>query len=258
MSTSESTPFFSVIIPAYNAVSTLENSLNSCLQQSRKPEEIIVVDDASTDGTPGLEEKYPDPSIQWIRRTVNGGAGQARNTGIQRARGRYIVFLDADDSWHPEKLFLLEALLKEHPQIRFLFHDHMVGGGEFPPIPAQTKLYQYSWIKLLYRNPMATPSVLVHRDLLPRFRDNMRHLEDYDLWLRLSEITPLYYLPIVLTRLGRPIGSPGGISYRRWEMRKGEIRTYTYMAFRRPLRLPLLPFLWTYSLMKHLKKILRG
>lgn len=254
MSRPDSTPFFSVIIPAYNAFESMETCLNSLLNQHRRPEEIIVVDDGSTDRTGDWEHRLADPSIHWIRRISNGGPGQARNTGIRKARGKYIAFLDADDEWHPEKLFLLEALLTEHPQIRFLFHDHIGKDQSFGEIPAQTRLYQYSWIKLLYRNPIVTPSVLVHRDEMLPFRDSLRYMEDYDLWLRISERTPVYYLPLALTRLGRPVGSPGGLSARHWAMRKGELRAFTYMAVRRPLRLPLLPFLWTYSLLKHGRK----
>ncbi len=252
----ETQPLFSVVIPAYKASATLGKALSSCLNQTRKPDEIIVVDDGGY--LPGTwEQEWTDPSIQWVRRVTNGGPAQARNTGVERAKGKYIAFLDADDSWHPEKLFLLEDLLVQNPQIRFLFHDHVTGEQAFPPIPEKTTLYQYSWIKLLYRNPMATPSVIIDRALFIPFRPTMRYMEDYDLWLRMSEKTPLYYLPIALTRLGRPTGSEGGLSAQLWEMRKGEICAFNYMALRRPLRLPLLPFLWVYSLLKHLRKRIR-
>src|SRR5262245_28003536 len=96
----------SVVIPAYQAASTIERSVASAIGQSRPPEQVIVVDDASTDDTSGLVERAFGRRVQVYRLPENVGAGAARNFGIGKASGKYVAFLDADDEWHPEKLAL--------------------------------------------------------------------------------------------------------------------------------------------------------
>lgn len=94
----------SVVIPAYNAGRYLNRAVDSVLGQSRPADEIIVVDDGSTDNTAEAAGGYGD-RIRFIRQ-ANSGASVARNTGIEAARGEWIAFLDADDEWLPEKLLV--------------------------------------------------------------------------------------------------------------------------------------------------------
>jgi glycosyltransferase involved in cell wall biosynthesis len=94
-----------VIVPVYNGEKYLRNALDSVLNQSMKPYEILVVDDGSTDNTPEIVRQYGQ-HVRYIRRTNNGGAASARNDGIKNATGDYIAFLDADDHWNKEKLAL--------------------------------------------------------------------------------------------------------------------------------------------------------
>jgi glycosyltransferase involved in cell wall biosynthesis len=95
----------SVIIPAYNAVRTIERTLKSVQNQTYTNLEIIVVDDGSTDETPLLIQRLADLDHRIkLLRNANGGVSSARNYGIRSARGEFIAPLDADDLWHPEKL----------------------------------------------------------------------------------------------------------------------------------------------------------
>ncbi len=94
----------SVVIPAYNRAHTLSNALQSVLAQSYQDFEIIIVDDASTDGTISLLKQYADPRIRSLAHSTNQGAGAARNTGIKQAKGEWIAFLDSDDEWTEKKL----------------------------------------------------------------------------------------------------------------------------------------------------------
>ncbi len=97
----------SVVIPAYNGTSRyLESAIQSVLQQTYTSYEIIVVDDASTDGTGALVQMTPD--VRYVRRNRNGGQAAARNTGAQLALGQYVAFLDQDDLWEPT--FLQETV----------------------------------------------------------------------------------------------------------------------------------------------------
>lgn len=108
-------PEVSVIIPAYNLEGYLDTCLQSVLTQTLGNFEAIVVDDGSTDGTPGLLRRYAerDPRIIVVR-TPNRGVARARETGIARARGKYIAFLDGDDFWEPRMLEEMTASIGQN------------------------------------------------------------------------------------------------------------------------------------------------
>jgi hypothetical protein len=97
-------PTVSVIIPTYNRVDILPRAVESVLDQQYADFELLVVDDGSTDGTVSMLESYDDPRLRVISHETNEGASAARNTGIRRANGEFVAFLDSDDEWHPEKL----------------------------------------------------------------------------------------------------------------------------------------------------------
>lgn len=96
----------SVIMPAYNAAATIARSIDSVLAQTLGDLELIVIDDASTDATVALVERYAssDARVRLVRQPQNAGVAAARNAGMAVARGDYVAFLDSDDRWHPRKL----------------------------------------------------------------------------------------------------------------------------------------------------------
>ena len=102
----------SVVIPAYNAYSTIVRAIESVLRQSRRADEIIVVDDESTDDLQAALMPFGE-RVQVIRKS-NGGAAAARNRGISAAQGDAIAFLDADDEWEPVFLETTLGLIKEN------------------------------------------------------------------------------------------------------------------------------------------------
>ena len=108
-------PEVSVIIPAYNLEGYLDTCLQSVLTQTLGNFEAIVVDDGSTDGTPGLLCRYAerDPRIIVVS-TPNRGVARARETGIARAQGKYIAFLDGDDFWEPRMLEEMTASIGQN------------------------------------------------------------------------------------------------------------------------------------------------
>jgi len=103
-------PFFSVIIPVYNRARQLCAAIESVRAQSCQDFEIVVVDDGSMDDPRGVVESFRDPRIHFISQP-NGGGGKARNTAIDRARGRFIAPLDSDDVFLPHHLASMKALL---------------------------------------------------------------------------------------------------------------------------------------------------
>ena len=117
-------PRFSVIIPAYNAHSTISKTIDSVLEQSYPAHEIILVDDGSTDTTAQVIAGYAEKveKIKWISQT-NQGVSVARNRGAQQATGDWLTFLDADDWYYPNRLALYAQLLEQAPELDFLTGD---------------------------------------------------------------------------------------------------------------------------------------
>jgi glycosyltransferase involved in cell wall biosynthesis len=111
----------SVIIPTHNRVGMICRAINSAIPQLTVDDEIIVIDDGSTDGTEESLNKVRDKVI--YRRIPHGGAGRARNEGIEIAHNGLIAFLDSDDEWMPKKIELQRALLQARPDILFCVSD---------------------------------------------------------------------------------------------------------------------------------------
>ncbi len=104
----------SVVIPAYNAERFLGEAIESVLSQTRRPEELIVIDDGSTDGTLAVARRYPE--VTAISQP-DGGPSAARNRGISKSDGDLICFHDAEDLMEPEKLSIQAGLMDDNPQL---------------------------------------------------------------------------------------------------------------------------------------------
>jgi len=109
----------SVIVPTYNRAPLLGRAIESLLAQTRRPDEIIVIDDGSTDNTEEVARPYGD-RIRYIRLAKNGGISHARNTGMREATGDYLAFLDSDDTYLPSNIELQKAFMDAHPEIALL------------------------------------------------------------------------------------------------------------------------------------------
>lgn len=111
---SASSPLVSIVVPCYNAEPFIGATLDSVLAQTFVDWECIVVDDASTDGSAAVIERYAKDNtrVRPVLLTANGGAAKARNAGLAAVRGKYLAFLDADDLWLPQKLDKQVAFLR--------------------------------------------------------------------------------------------------------------------------------------------------
>ena len=241
---------FSVVIPAFNAAATIRQALSSCMQQSFPSLEIIVVDDASTDGTARLV-KEAGSAVRLIRLEENKGVSHARNAGWQAACGDYIAFLDSDDEWHPEKLAILAEHLERWPGKKLIFHPYTVEPFHLPAGGRLCSLAPYPFGRLLFQNQLQSSCICVDRQLELRFNERFRYCEDHELALRVAAKYGCYRLPLALTRLSRPQLSGGGLSGSRWSMRKGELRMYLGLGRIRAWLIPLIPFLIVFSLLKY-------
>lgn len=246
---------FSVVIPMYNAQRTIIATVQSCLQQSLPPKEIILVDDCSTDDSVALVNRTFGAKVILIQQPKNAGPAAARNAGWDKATGDFVAFLDSDDQWHPEKLqFCARALQQADTDL--LWHYYQTGA-----LPAYTNvvptLRNTSFFGLLWLNPISTSCVVFRRNLSLRFNETMYYCEDYELVLRHTYAHHTALLPLYLTELDRPVLSVGGLSANRWKMRKGELKAYCSLAKLHPAFYLLLPILLCWSLAKHLLGAIR-
>ena len=160
-----SAPVVSVIVPAYNAAATLPRTLESVRRQTFADYEIIVIDDGSTDATmvAMVEIASIDPRVLVIRQS-NAGAASARNSGIAQARGRFLAFLDADDTWDQNHLAIHVARFARDPSLAVSFSatrsidsaDRFLGRTTKPQVV-------YTTAELLATSPCTTPSAIVVR-----------------------------------------------------------------------------------------------
>jgi glycosyltransferase involved in cell wall biosynthesis len=183
----------SVVIPCYRCGDTLGRAFASVLAQSRLPHEIIMVDDCSNDGQKTLDamrrfqESTPNIVVKIVSLEKNVGPGSARNAGWDLATQPLIAFLDADDSWHPQKLEIQGSLMLSHPEIDLTGHTSINLAKERPPavLPPLQSL-PISTMHLLLSNCLPMRSVMLKRCLEQRFCSGKRQAEDYLLWLTLA------------------------------------------------------------------------
>ncbi len=237
----------SVVIPAYNAAGCIRTAIESCLHQTFPPYQIIVVDDASTDGTSEIAIQYKGVFV--ISLDNNSGPSAARNIGMGAATGDIIAFLDSDDTWLPGKLSVLHKLFSEHPEVQYIGHPYLLPGHSETTVYAN-ELKVVSYLSVLLRNPYQPSCIAIRKSLPLRFDESYRYCEDHELSIRVAHQHTVHWLDTPLTQLGRPQLSAGGASGNKWKMRKGELRLYSSIYKHSPLYLPLIPFLWVYSLAK--------
>lgn len=186
-------PCVDVVIPVFNGQKSIKTTLNSIFsQQGNFIHKVIVIDDGSTDTTAKQIETLHHPLIQLIR-TTNQGVSRARNLGIEQATAEWIAFLDADDTWLPDKLHRQLNAAQEH-----------AAGFVCASVSAERQLPSGKITAgLLTRgNFIATSSVLVKRNILkqiqPAFTPGMSFAEDYLAWLKCLTLTKGYYLSTML------------------------------------------------------------
>ncbi len=179
-------PLVSVIMPAYNAAAFIAESIRSVQQQSHLEWELLVIDDASKDGTSEVVEalKEKDDRIKLHILPTNQGAGFARNIGIKAATGDFISFLDADDLWKPSKLEKqLKVMQEENMQVCFSSYELMNEDGQ--SLNKQIKsLKTLSFDKLKKANYIGNlTGIYSARALGKIYCPLIRKRQDWGLWL---------------------------------------------------------------------------
>ena len=196
----------SVVIPAYNRAHSIGKSVESVLQQTYRPLELIVVDDGSTDGTVAALSEFGDRIV--VIRQPNGGPSSARNTGVANAKGGIISFLDSDDTWEPAKLERQVSLMNRGGEEviccvcnsrNFVNNTELENSFEIAGVDGE--ITEGFWLNpaelIATRFILFNQVVAIRRSAFEKvggFKEHMRLLEDHDLAFRLSLLGPWAFI----------------------------------------------------------------
>lgn len=223
-------PTISLVIPTFNRQQLLRRALDSVTAQTRPPDQIIVVDDGSTDETAEMITTH-FPSVHYLQQ-AQSGVSAARNRGITAAQGDWIALLDSDDEWLPDKLALQIEALGEQPRHRLCHTDEIWirRGKRVNPHKKHAKAGGQIFVHCLPLCAISPSSVLIARTLLDEvglFDTRLPACEDYDLWLRICALHPVLYLdrPLVIKHGGHA----DQLSRQHWGMDRFRIRAIEWL-----------------------------
>ncbi len=185
----------SVVVPVYNREKTVVRAVDSVIEQSIKPEEIIVVNDGSTDGTADVIKDYGNKIIG-INLPNNSGPSAARNEGVKHAKSDWIAFLDSDDCWEKDKLKSQKEFIERYPFYQIMQSQEIWirNGKRVNPCRHHDKKSGWIWEPSLHRCLISPSGVMMRKSLFERYGGFDEHLpvcEDYDLWLKISRNHPV-------------------------------------------------------------------
>lgn len=201
-------PSVSVVVAAYDAATHLGAALESALAQSYAPKEIIVVDHGSNDETASIARRYADKDARIRVTTIpgrSGGPAVPRNVGIAMASGDWIAFLDSDDLWTADRLKDQIEVITRHPELVLVYsilrtiESSNVLSNEFGLLPFPLRA-AYSHEDLRKDNTIGCSATIARAASIRAVggfdeSPELVAVEDYDLWLKLSAIGPVGFVP---------------------------------------------------------------
>lgn len=181
----------SIVMPTYNSVKYLENSINSVLAQTYSNWELLITDDCSTDHTFELISKYSsiEPRIKVFKNINNLGAGSARNNSIKHAKGRFIAFLDSDDLWHPRKLEKqIPFMLEKECSLSYSYYQKIDENGTLKGIITSPILTNKK--KLLFTNVIGCLTAIYDTEKVGKlYMPLIKRRQDMALWLKIMDVS---------------------------------------------------------------------
>ncbi len=252
----------SVVIPCFNSTGTLARAVASVAAQTFAPAEVIIVDDASSDGTGdvarSLAREHTRLNVSLIELPVNVGAGAARNAGWDRASNEYVAFLDADDAWHPDKLRVQCDIMKANSRCAISGHRYRVDSsgflGKFDTVAPGTA--PITLRDLLVRNVFSTPSVMVRRNVTERFHPDPLVSDDYLLWMRIvSSHGPAILIDLPLTTLFKEAYGHSGLSASTHDMQRRELTAFGHLRREGRISAVTWAVASAWSVLKYLRRI---
>ncbi len=194
------TPKISVIMPVYNCVDYIGESVESILSQTFTDFELLIIDDHSTDGTYKYLQGLTDSRIRLIRKPQNTGYAKSLNIGLDMAKGEYIARMDGDDISLPERFAKQVFFMDNNPGV-------VVSGTAYKILGTDTIIkmpltYEEAKVVSIMQVPVAHPTVIMRRSVLNKYHllynEELEPAEDYDLWTRILEIGRIENLRDVL------------------------------------------------------------
>lgn len=236
--------------------------MSSVVAQTLRPAELVLVNDASTDATRHVIgqmcQRYGSDWVRAINLENNVGPATARNAAWNVANQPYLAFLDADDAWHTGKLEAQLAYMQAHPDIALTAHAyrHVRPGVARGADTTLRGAYRLTRRSLLVSNRIATPTVILKRDLPYRFRDGMRYAEDYLLWLQIAcDGHRIVLLNAEWAHAFKASFGESGLSACLWKMEKGELAVFWQLAKEGRLVRPAAFLFSVYSLLKYFRRL---
>ena len=184
----------SIIMPSYNTAKYIADSIKSVQAQTYSNWELIIVDDCSNDNSIEVINSFSEPRIVLLQNEKNSGAAVSRNYALREAKGKWIAFLDSDDTWHPEKLEKQIRFMEEN-DYSFTFTDYRICvNGEWMPyinigpnIVTKKRMYDYCYF--------STITVMYDREKIGLVQiADLRKNNDYAMWLQAIEKSNAYRL----------------------------------------------------------------
>ena len=188
-------PYFTIVIPIYNRAFLLKRCLTSIVTQTFTNYEVIICDDGSTDDCYKITESFANIiALTYLYDENWGGPARPRNRGIKAARGEWVCFLDSDDWWYPDKLEKISQFTNQYDVIHHDCDIYSKHGHKFLKARGRQLLAPVFVDLMTGWNGLHTSTVCVRRQLLQECEGfsedrNLIAIEDFDLWLRLSEKT---------------------------------------------------------------------
>lgn len=209
------TPIVSVILTSFNHGKFIGEAIDSILMQTFTDFELIIWDDASSDNSWEVIQRYSDPRIRAFRNEKCGRAIVGINRAIgEIAQGKFIAIHHSDDSWHPEKLEKQVAFLEKNPEVGAVFTNANIILEDGSPLQDETHFYfkvfsqpnrtRHEWLRQFFTegNALCHPSILIRKEcyqVCGLYRYGFAQLGDFDMWVRLCLHYPIYVLPQKLT-----------------------------------------------------------
>ena len=187
----------SIVLPVYNGEGRVHQAITSCLLQTHRDIELVVVDDCSTDRTPEIVKSFDDPRIVYIRNVRNAGLPGALNIGFARTTGNYLTWTSDDNEYAPTAIAEMLRALRGSPEVDFVYADYTAyfestGETERRKLPDELALDRTNTVGACF---LYTRRVY---EIVGDFDVRMPLVEDYDYWIRVSKRFRMKHLPMDL------------------------------------------------------------
>ncbi|OFM82684.1 glycosyltransferase family 2 protein [Weeksella sp. HMSC059D05] len=247
-----------VIIPTYNSSRTIEKCLLSVLEQRKKVNKIIVIDDGSTDDTVSkIEALKTQKNIEHLvlLQQKNSGPSRARNAGIEIAEAEWVAFLDSDDYWSANALELHARCIDKHSNIS------LIGGMMDNANPSPTIKYtKINLVRCCFKNYFKTSTVLLKREVATRYKfdEKKKYSEDYKLWLEVCANYDAMYINQNLANqvIKKKAFGESGLSKDIVAIEKGELQNFRYLHHKKYISTVFYLFICCFSLLKFFRRYL--